>query len=218
MNNSRKAKIFEKEYWETLYVEDEDSVIDGLFNSYLHAKYAKSLFDLVDYKISTLCDIGFGLGFMLRDFCKVFKPKFVLGLEPSFYCIEKLQKHTWYKKLNLVIINNTFQNWDATHYKKEPFDLTVINSVIQYFPSTTLEADIQKLSEISKFVYLTLPTKKDYIEMKKELNFVDPYANARTGKFYKKLFSKYFYFISYNLLESKCNSKESPFTYELFRF
>lgn len=218
MNEPHRKGVFEKEYWETLYVEDEDSVIDGLFNSNSHAKYAKSLFDLVDYKISTLCDIGFGLGFMLRDFCKVFKPKFVLGLEPSLYCIEKLQKHTWYKKLNIVVINNTFQNWDASFYKKEPFDLTIINSVIQYFPNETLEADIRKLSEISKFVYLTIPTEKDYMVMKRELNFIDPYANSRKGEVYKKLFSKYFHFVSYNVLESKHHREESPFTYELFRF
>lgn len=212
-------KFFEKEYWETLYVEDENSVIDGLYNSNLHALYAKSIFELVDFKILRLCDIGFGLGFLLRDFCKIFNPKFVLGLEPSRYCIERLQRQNWYKNLNLVIIHNTFQNWEARFYKKEPFDLTIINSVIQYFPNNTLEKDIKKLSEISKFVYITLPTKKDYTVMKQELNFTDPYAYSRSGKFYKKLFSRYFHFVSYNILESKCHKKiSSPFSYELFRF
>lgn len=219
MSISERSQSFEREYWQTLYLEDETSVIDGVYNSHSHALYAKSLFELVEFKVCTLCDIGFGLGFMLKNFCKVFKPKFVLGLEPSDYCIKRLQKQNWYKNFNLVILQKKFQDWEATLYKQEPFDLLIINSVIQYFPNSNLENDIKKVSEISRYVYMTLPTKNDYKTMKEELNFVDPYAYQRTSHFYRKIFSKYFHFVSLNVLESKYHKKEqSPFTYELFRF
>lgn len=218
MSYAANSEPFEDEYWESLYIEDEDSVIDGVFNSKLHANYAKHLFKLVDYKVKTLCDIGFGLGFMLRDFSRAFQPEFVLGLEPSVYCVKRIQKQSWYKKFNLVVLNKTFQEWNSEFYTTEPFDLIILNSVIQYFPSFRLEEDIKRISKITRFVYMTLPTRNDYKVMKEELNFVDPYAHSRSGRFYRKLFSKYFSFVSYNLLESKEHVKKSPFSYELFRF
>ena len=36
---------FNKDYWDDMYAEDDESVIDGVFNAEGHAKYLYELFD-----------------------------------------------------------------------------------------------------------------------------------------------------------------------------
>ena len=94
----------------------------------------------------------------------------------------------------------------------------ICNSVLQYLPKNNVEGAFEKLAHISKYVYVSIPTAKDYEYMKKELNFTDPYAYSRDRKFYLKSWKNHFYAVSHNLLESKYTIKKPPFLFELFRY
>jgi len=213
---SANGEPFEDNYWKQMYVEDKGSVIDGMFNAKEHANYALQFFKLIEVEIKRLGDFGFGLGVLLEEFAYSFKPNFIVALDPSKYCVERLLKQKWHKKFNLVVHHQNFQDFKTDYLENEPLDLVILNSVLQYFPSSRFEEQIAKLSKICKYLYVTVPTKKDYKKMKEDLNFIDPYAYSRSAKFYKKAFEKYFSFISYNIMVSRKSSFEKPFLYELF--
>jgi hypothetical protein len=209
---------FDKEYWDDMYAEDEESVIDGIFNAENHANYVFELFLLMEVKIRSIGDIGFGLGVLLKEFVSRFKPNRVVAIDPSEESINRLLKEKWHKKLAIAIKQSTIENYDITYLKKNPLDLVICNSVLQYLPKNNVESAFEKLAHISKYVYVSIPTAKDYEYMKKELNFTDPYAYSRDRKFYLKSWKNHFHAVSHNVLESKYTIKKSPFLFELFRY
>ncbi len=209
---------FNQDYWDDMYAEDEESVIDGIFNAENHARYVLELFSLMEIKIGSVGDFGFGLGVLLKEFVKQLKPRRVVAIDPSLESVNGLLKQKWHKKLEIAIKQSTIEEFDSSYLKKNPLDLVICNSVIQYLPSKNVEGAFEKLAHISKYIYLSIPTSNDYEYMKKEFNFTDPYAYSRSRSFYLKSWKNHFHVVSHNVLESKYNVKQSPFLFELFRY
>jgi trans-aconitate methyltransferase len=210
----RDGLVLDETYWNSLYGDGYD--IDGHFNAKEHAKYAKSLMDLMDVKVQSLGDFGFGKGLLLREFNRAFKPARVVALEPSIDRVEELRKQKWISSTHIQIHNQTLEEFDPPYLSYAPLDLGICNSVIQYIPDRELKKVIEKFAKFTKFLYFNVPTKNDYIRMKKEIGFEDPYAHQRDLKFYKKLLSPYFHFVSFNLLESKTSKSPLVFEAEIF--
>jgi hypothetical protein len=209
---------FNKDYWDDMYAEDDESVIDGVFNAEGHVRYLFELFKLMEINIRSIGDMGFGLGVLLKEFVRQFKPSRIIAIDPSEECVTRMIKEKWIKNLNIAIKQSTIEEFNIKFIKEKPLDLVLCNSVLQYLPNKNIEPAFEKLALISKYVYITIPTAKDYEYMRSELNFTDPYAYERSRNFYIKAWKKHFYAISHNLLESRYNVKESPFLYELFRY
>jgi trans-aconitate methyltransferase len=214
---SANKKAFEREYWGEMYLEDEESVIDGLFNAKGHARYAKALFKFMELEVRSLGDFGFGLGVLLKEFVKVFQPKQIIAIDPSHFCVQKLVKKKWIQNQNIAIVRSNFHDFDTSHLEENPLDLVIVNSVLQYFPNKDFEFQVSRLSKICRYLYITLPTKKDYKKMRKDFDFTDPYAYERDVQYYRKAFQKHFDIVSYNLMESKLRVEDTPFLYEFFR-
>lgn len=208
---------FEKEYWDDMYIEDDESVIDGVFNAVNHARYVYELMQLFEISIHTIGDFGFGLGILLREFASVFKPKKIVAIDPSAEAINRILAEKWISSYNIAIQQNSIELYDSTYLQKYPLDLVICNSVLQYVPNNKVEICFEKLSKICKYLYITIPTVQDYKFMKSQLNFTDPYAFSRSKTFYTKLYKKYFTCVSHNLLESKSTIISSPIIFELFR-
>lgn len=219
---SKTVSNFEENYWHKNYSEPE--TMDGVMNASTHANYAKCLFDLEGVRILSIMDIGFGLGALLQEFGKTFKPKSLQGIDPSRLVYEKAleRKVVWEKKTGCEIRlrHCDFKTWVLSSKREKPFDLGIFSSVLQYLPSEGLEKQIKDLSRKVKYLYLTVPTDKELRYQREELDFHDEYAVARSRTFYLKLLGAHFTFVSSRLLESKyyfdCDS--TPFQELLFRF
>ncbi|NCN10114.1 MAG: class I SAM-dependent methyltransferase [Leptospira sp.] len=207
--------VMDEKYWDALYGETYD--IDGVFNAKQHASYVKALFALMETKVQSLGDFGFGKAALLREFVKAFKPARVLAVEPSPERVEELRSKAWIEKVHIQIHNSNLQDFNPPYLKYAPMDLIICNSVFQYMEDKDVKKVAEKLSKSTRFLYFTVPTKKDYLRMKKQIAFSDPYAYARSTQFYRKILSKHFNFVSFNLLESKYQLP-SVFEEELFRF
>ncbi|MCB1176918.1 MAG: class I SAM-dependent methyltransferase [Leptospiraceae bacterium] len=216
--DSANGKPFDKDFWEEMYTEDEDSLIDGIYNAKEHANYIKSVLNLIGVKAHSIADFGAGLGVLLKQVTLALKPKNIIALDPSEESIQKLLKSRWFSKYNIAVIHSRFQDYNISHLTENPLDLAILNSVMQYFPDRDVVPTFARLSKICKYLYFNVPSKKDYAIMKKELDFVDPYAYSRDAEFYRNSWKKYFTMVSYNILESKHSIKHSPFQYEIFRY
>jgi hypothetical protein len=200
-----------------MYAEDADSIIDGIDNAKEHARYLKSILDLGEISVESIGDFGFGKGILLREIVKEFKPKQIIAIDPSKEANDKLKRQPWIQKYSYKIENTTLENFKESKIKK-PLDLGICNSILQYVPSQEITTVFDKLSRLCRYVYFSVPTKVDYDYMKKELDFIDPYAYSREKKFYLKKLAPHFTIVSLNLLESKIHTRESGFLYEFFRF
>ena len=200
-----------------MYSEEDGSIIDGVHNAKEHARYIKSILNLADVEVTSIADFGFGKGILLREFVKEFKPEQILAIDPSKEAVVNLSRKKWLTKVKHKISQTTIEKFSEPKNAKS-FDLGICNSIFQYIAQEDVIASFEKLSRLCKYLYFAVPTKVDYDYMKKELNFIDPYANSRTKQFYLKALSSYFTIVSYNLLESKVHKKDSGFIYEFFRF
>lgn len=200
-----------------MYAEEAGSIIDGVDNAKQHAFYIKSILDLAEVEVLSLCDFGFGNGILLKEFVMKLKPKLIIAIDPSKEAIDQLKKQSWITKLNHKIYQTTIEKLDQSKINK-PFDLGICNSIVQYIPNKDITFVFQKMATLCKYLYFSVPTIADYNYMLNELEFTDPYANKRTKKFYLNRLSPYFTIVSYNLLESKSIPSGSGFVYEFFRF
>lgn len=217
-NQTANGLPFDKMYWDDMYAEDDESIIDGVYNAENHAKYVYELFQLFEISVKSLGDMGFGLGVLLREFAMRFKPKQIVAVDPSDESINNLLNKKWHKSFNIAIQKSTIEDFNISYLSENPLDLLICNSVIQYIPNKNMILIFEKLSKICKYLYISIPTDEDYKYMKEYLNFSDPYAYSRKKKFYLNSWNKYFSIVSHNLLESKFHVAESPFLFELFRF
>ena len=212
---AKEGLIMDETYWDSLYGDSYD--IDGVFNANKHAKYAFSLLSLMETKVQSLGDFGFGKGVLLREFVKVFRPARIIAVEPSPERVEELRSKAWIQKTHIQIHNSTLQEFNPPYMKYAPLDLAICNSVFQYIQDNEIKSLTEKLASMTRFLYFTVPTKIYYERMKKQIAFSDPYAYSRSTEFYRKILSKYFHFVSFNLMESKIQS--SPiFEEEIFKF
>ena len=201
---------FEKKYWDEVYGDGLD--VDATFNAREHAAYLHSLFALMEIRVSSICDIGFGKAVLLKEFCRIFKPAKVLAVDPSLQMVGELVRKSWIKKYNIGVKNESVSEVRLNSF----YSLTILNSVAQYIPDQDLKKLLRMLASSTRYVYFSAPTKSDYKRMKKELGFSDPYAYKRSKQDYIKMISPWFHFVSMNLLETK--KKPGKFVDELFLF
>ncbi|TGL31502.1 class I SAM-dependent methyltransferase [Leptospira koniambonensis] len=204
---------FETSYWDEIYGSGKD--VDASFNAKEHAKYIKSVFDLMQVHPRSIADFGFGKALLLKEFVKIFQPNRVFAVDPSEDMIDAIAKQKWIRSYNLSFLHSTIQDLELKHIQLPPFTLGICNSVVQYIEDKHLPKVFEKLHKITNYLYFTVPTKNDYTRMKKEIYFTDPYAHQRSKKYYEKLINPYFRRVAFNLLESRI-TKESPFCDELF--
>lgn len=208
----KNGRPFEEGYWKDIYGSGCD--IDASYNAKEHARYLKSLFDLMEFPVRSIMDFGFGKGLLLKAMVKEFQPNKILAIDPSEVMLDELLKKPWIRSHNISILNETIEILDDTLLKQSPYKLGICNSVVQYI-SGDLGPVFQKMHSLVDYLYFSVPTDKDYKRMEKELQFTDPYAYARSRSYYRKKISKYFRFVSWNVLESK-RVEKSPFNDELF--
>ena len=212
---------FESIYWKENYAKPQ--TMDGIGNAKEHARYMKAIFDLDLIDISSVVDLGFGLGYLFKEVLKTFKPYKALGIEPSTYAYKKVTSRSWNQDYigKLKFVQTDLKSWCQKKSTSETrFDLGICTSVFQYIPTKDLNIILPILSARIKYLYLTFPTDKELDFQKERLNFHDRFALRRSQKTYKRLISPYFTFISSRVLESKSYFDEDKtlFTDLMFRF
>lgn len=210
---------FSKNYWEKNY-QDLDEM-DGVSNSLEHAKYAKSFFDVEGVSISSIVDLGFGLGHMMKSFHKVFLPYKCFGIEPSSFAYDKVINQKWHINKEIKFKNISLLEWSKLKGKEAKFlDLAICTSVFQYIKEDELEVILVELSKRVKYLYFSVPTKTEFLRQRDELDFVDEWAIHRSKSWYLKKLRPHFSIVSSRILESKVHfdAGNTKLTDLLFRF
>ncbi|TGL62559.1 class I SAM-dependent methyltransferase [Leptospira jelokensis] len=211
----KNGKEFGSEYWSEIYGNGLD--VDGSYNAKQHAEYLKSLFQLMEIPVYKIADFGFGKGILLREMVKAFSPVKVFAVDASKEAFEELKKKDWVKRSDKFhIYHESLETLVLPKLEKEPVELGICNSVIQYLPENQIPSVLEKMAKYCNYLYFTVPTNEDYAVMKQEMSFVDPYAFSRTKKKYRKWIARDFEIVGYNLLQSKWLG-EKGFKEDFFR-
>ncbi len=217
------AQGFSDSYWQENYSEPEE--MDGIVNAGQHAKYIQAFF-AVDYvDISSVIDLGFGLGHLFSEVLKEFMPYRAYGIEPSEFAFEQVKQRGISPCESTKM---TLKQWDLVKWanktkenkKSKWFDLGLCTSVFQYLTEEELKLVIPVMSEQMKYLYLSVPTDYELERQVKDLEFEDRYAIRRTREDYLKLLEPHFTIIGSRILESKVHfdRETTLFTDYLFRF
>ena len=214
------AQGFKDEYWHENYEAPED--MDGIGNVDLHVGYIKNLFGMEYIDISSVVDLGFGLGHLFEGLLKEFVPYKAYGIEPSKFAFDKVKERdispadsTKFKLEQIDIVS-----WCESKRKIKSFDFGVCTSVFQYLSDEEIEKCLPILAQRCKYLYFTVPTDKELNRQIEDLEFKDEYAIRRSRTKYIKMIKKHFTFISSRVLESKVhfNEENTFFTDLLYRF
>jgi len=211
---------FKDEYWEKNYESPEE--MDGIGNVEMHVGYIKNLFGMEYIDISSIVDLGFGLGHLFEGLLKEFIPYKALGIEPSQFAFEKVKSREISPadstKLKLQKID--IVSWCESNKKVKSFDLGICTSVFQYLSDEEIVKCLPVLAERCKYLYFTVPTDKELDRQIEDLEFKDEYAIRRSRAKYQRMLKKHFTFISSRVLESKVHFSEETtfFTDLLYRF
>lgn len=214
------AEGFDKQYWDVNYAEPDE--MDNIFNAKEHADYLRAILALEGVDVSSVIDLGFGLGVLFKEVLKTFRPYRAHGIEPSGHAYNLVAK----KKLavestKLELENIDLATWARKDYKKnKTFDLGLCTSVFQYLSDEEIEACLPVMAKRIRFLYFSVPTNLELKKQIEDLQFKDEYAIHRTREKYLKLIRPHFTFVSSRLLESKVHFDEDTthFTDLLFRF
>ncbi|MAF77385.1 MAG: hypothetical protein CME63_17170 [Halobacteriovoraceae bacterium] len=211
---------FSSQYWEENYNEPEE--MDGIVNAGQHAKYISAFF-AVDYvDISSVIDLGFGLGHLFEEVLKEFMPYRAMGIEPSTYAFDRVKE----RKISPCDSTKlTLKKWDlvtwseSIHKKSKWYDLGLCTSVFQYLTDKELKKVIPMMSKQMKYLYLSVPTDYELQRQVSDLEFKDRYAIHRTKRDYLELLRPHFTIIGSRVLESKFhfNEETTHFTDYLYR-
>lgn len=213
-------KGFDKTYWDVNYAEPEE--MDNIVNAKEHADYMRSILALESVDVSSVIDLGFGLGILFKEVLKTFKPYRAHGIEPSEHAFETVSKKKMaVESTKLVLENIDLCTWAAKEYKKDKtFDLGLCTSVFQYLSDKEIEEVLPVMARRIRFLYFSVPTNLELKKQIEDLQFKDEYAIHRSREKYLKLIRPHFTFVSSRLLESKVHFDEDSthFTDLLFRF
>ncbi len=212
---------FSKEYWEINYCEPEE--MDNIINAKEHTAYLKAIFALEGVDVSSVVDLGFGLGVLFKEVLKTFTPYRALGLEPSKYAFDIVSKKDIRPNdsTKLVLENTDLLTWCQKELKRErTFDLGICTSVFQYLSDDEIEKILPVMAKRMKYIYFSVPTDLELKRQIEDVEFYDKYAIHRKREKYLKLIRPHFSFISSRLLESKSHFSEenTHFSDLLFRF
>lgn len=225
MKKSLGQQGFGKEYWEVNYAEPDE--MDNIINAREHAAYMKAIFALEAIDISSVIDLGFGLGVLFQEVLNSFIPYRACGIEPSKHIFDitskKLIKPA--DSTKLLLENIDLVTWAQKEYKSgskkdKVYDLAICTSVLQYLSDEEIEMVLPVLAQRARYLYLSVPTDLELKKQIEEVDFHDQYAIHRSRGKYLKFIHPNFTFISSRLLESKIHFNEdtSSFTDLLFRF
>lgn len=215
------ATGFSQKYWENNYANPEE--MDNISNSHEHVLYLKAIFALEGIDVSSVVDLGFGLGFLFEAVLATFYPYRALGIEPSAHAYEfvKNKNISPAESTKLKLLNCDLLAWCQKDLKKDrTFDLGICTSVFQYLTDDEIKQILPVLSQRVKYLYFSVPTDEELKKQIEEVEFFDEYAIHRKREKYVKMLRPYFTFVSSRLLESKYhfNQDNSHFTDLLFRF
>jgi hypothetical protein len=219
-NLNQGAVGFTKEYWEVNYADPEE--MDNIINAREHAAYMKAIFALEAVDISSIIDLGFGLGILFEEVLKTFIPYRAHGIEPSKFIYDQVVKRDIRpaESTKLVMENTDLVSWAQKTPKRERiFDLGLCTSVLQYLSDEEIKIVLPVLASRVRYLYLSVPTDLELKKQIEEVKFKDEYAIHRTKERYLKLIRPHFTIISSRLLESKIHFDEDStnFTDLLFR-
>ncbi len=217
------SKGFSDQYWEENY--DEPEEMDGIVNAAQHAKYMAAFFALDYVDISSVIDLGFGLGHLFEEVLKEFMPYRAMGIEPSEYAFLQVKEREISPCDSTKL---TLKQWDLVKWaesaennpKSKWYDLGICTSVFQYLTDKELKAVIPIMAKQMKYLYLSVPTDYELKRQVEDLEFKDRYAIHRTRKEYLDLLEDHFTIIGSRILESKFHFDDEStfFTDYLFRF
>jgi len=215
------SRGFSEQYWEVNYSESEE--MDGIGNASEHAAYLKQLFALEFIDISSVLDLGAGLGHLFEAVLATFLPYRAMAVEPSTYAFKALKGRTLkpVESTRLELHQMDLLTWSQKSGKFEKhFDLTLCTSVFQYLTEEEIDQLVPVLAKRTRYLYLTVPTDIELKRQREDLDFDDEYAYSRTRAFYQRKLRSHFTFVAHRLLESKEHFDESntSFTDLLFRF
>jgi len=212
---------FPDQYWTVNYAEPEE--MDNIMNAREHAAYMKAIFDLERVDISSVIDLGFGLGILFEQVLQTFVPYRAHGIEPSPYAFAQFKK----KKLSipestkLSLDQVDLVTWASSTPKREKtYDLGICTSVLQYLSDEEIKEVMPVLAKRVRYLYLSVPTDLELKHQIEDVEFHDEYAIHRSKEKYLKFIHPHFTIISSRLLESKIHFDEDStnFTDLLFRF
>lgn len=215
------AQGFPKEYWDVNYKDMDE--MDNIVNAKEHADYMRALFALESVDVSSVIDLGFGLGVLFKEVLKTFKPYRACGIEPSKHAFMSVLK----KKISptestkLELLNIDLMTWANREPKREKiYDLGLCTSVFQYLSDDEIEYILPIMAKRIRYLYFSVPTNLEFKRQIEDLEFKDEYAIHRTKEKYFKLIKPHFAFVSSRLLESRVhfNHETTNFTDLLFRF
>ena len=215
------AEGFSKDYWEVNYADAEE--MDNIVNKKEHAAYKKAIFALEAVDVSSVIDLGFGLGILFEEVLKTFMPYRAHGIEPSKHAYDIVVKKDIrpVESTKLVLENTDLVSWATKEMKREKiFDLGLCTSVLQYLSDEEIKIVMPVLARRIRYLYLSVPTDLELKRQIEEVEFKDEYAIHRTREKYLKLIGPHFTFISSRLLESKIHfdDETTSFTDLLFKF
>jgi hypothetical protein len=215
------AQGFPSTYWQENYSEAEN--MDGIGNAQFHAAYMKNIFALELVDISTVIDFGFGLGHLFEEVMKAFIPYRAMGIEPSAHAYDLVKKRgiAPVASTKLTLKKMDLKSWcEEQNQKSRYWDLGLCTSVLQYLSDDEIDFVLPILAQKVKYLYLSVPTDKELLQQRQELEFHDRYAIARSRSKYLKLIKPHFTIVSSRLLESRVHfdQESSFFTDYLFRF
>jgi len=213
------AQGFSAKYWHTNYAHPE--LMDGICNAEQLAQALKALFDVQCIDVSTIVDLGFGLGHLFKAMIETFIPHTVVGVEPSSYAYHQLYKETLtpVESTKIYLYHTDLVSWclDPTPLNNGPFDLGICTSILQYLSDDEIYLSIPILAQRMKYLYFSVPTDIELDYQIQELNFHDSYALRRTKEEYHALLSDHFTVVSNRVLESKIHfDQNSTYFYDLF--
>ena len=211
---------FDETYWKENY--SEPMTMDCIGNAKQHVAYMHAFLGLEFVDISTVIDLGFGMGVLFRKALKQFLPHRACGIEPSLAMFKKADKEAWrpVESTQLSLHNESIEAWcKRPENSRQHFDLGICTSVFQYLSEENLQKIIPVLSKRIKYLYLTVPTDLELSKQRDDLNFHDRYAIGRSREFYMELMRPHFTLVSSKFWESKYyfNEETTNFSDLLYR-
>lgn len=222
MEKAAGAHGFTEDYWRDNYAEAED--MDGIGNAKNHADYLAALFSVELIDISTVIDLGFGLGHLFKQVLGQFIPHLAVGIEPSSYAFSAAQSMELrpVESTQLELFQLDLVSWALSNKKihQRVFDLGLCTSVFQYLSEEEIDCVLPIMAKRMKYLYFSVPTDIELDRQVEEVEFHDAYALRRTRQWYQEKISKHFTFVSMRLLESKHFFQEDDTLFRdlLFRY
>lgn len=212
---------FKKSYWKRYY--SNPDVMDCTYNAYEHALYLKHLFALEFVEVTSLVELGFGFGDLLKAMLEVFNPYYVEGIEPSGHAFaiarEKELKPVESTELRLEHLD--LLTWCQDRERDDMvFDLGICTSVFQYLSDEEIRYCMPILAKRMKYLYFTVPIDIELKYQEDEMDFNDVYAKHRSREEYHEFFRGNFTVVGTRVLESNVHFREmtSPFHELLYRY